>query len=74
MVQLPPAEPPEPNAIETFARLITINSNTNIDQITNNTNVNPILNSTAFPDRQSCIIIDQFSQMTEELKNFTKLV
>ena len=32
MVQLPPAEPPEANVIDTFARLTTIYSNTNVDQ------------------------------------------
>ena len=41
MVQLPPAEPPEANAIETFARLTTIKSNTNIDQDNINTNRSP---------------------------------
>ena len=69
-IQLPPAEPPEANAIETFARLTTINSNTNVDQISNNTNGNPPLNSIPLPDNQSSIIIDQFSQLKEELKIF----
>ena len=74
MVQLPPAELPDANAIETSARVTTINSNTNIHQISNNTNGNPPLNSIPLPDNQSSIIIDHFSQLTEEWKNFTKLV
>ena len=73
MTQLPPADPPEANAIETFARLTTINSNTNIDQASNNINDNPPLNSIPFPDNQSSIIIDQFSQLTEELKTLLNL-
>ena len=40
MVQLPPAELPEANAIGPFARLTTINSHTNADQASNNTNGN----------------------------------
>ena len=74
MVQLPPAEPPEANVIETFVRLTTINGNTNIDQASNSTSGNPLLHSIPFPNNQSSIIIDQFSQLTEELKNCTKLV
>ena len=74
MIQLPPAEQSEANAIEIFARLTTIKSKTIIDQINNNTNGNSLLNSIPFADNQASIIIDQFSQLTEELKNSTKLV
>ena len=35
MVQLPPAQPYEANAIETFAQLTTPNSQMNVDQLTN---------------------------------------
>ena len=52
IVQLPPAEPPEANATETFARLTTINSNTNIDPDSNNINDNPPLNSIPFSNNQ----------------------
>ena len=41
MVQVPQAEPLDANATETFARLTTINSNTNVDQASNYTNGNP---------------------------------
>ena len=68
MVELQPAEPPEANTIETFARLTTINNNTNLDQISNNTNGNPPQNNMSLLDNQSCIIIDKFSLLTEELK------
>ena len=37
-------------------------------------NGNPTLNSIPFPNNQSSIITDQFSQLTVELKIFTKLV
>ena len=74
MVQLPPAGPQKANAIETFARLTTINSNTHVDQISNNSNNNPPINNMPLPNNQSSIFIDKFSQLTEELKNFTKLV
>ena len=40
MVQLPAAEPPEANVIETFARLTIRKSNINADQTSNNTNRN----------------------------------
>ena len=74
MVQLPPAEPAEANAIETFARLTTINNHTNADQANNNTNRSPPPNSIPSPDNQSSIILHQFSMLTEELKKFIKLV
>ena len=74
MVQLPSAEPPEATVIETFARLSTINSNTKVDQISNNTNDNLSPNNMPLPNNQSSIIVDQFSQLTEELKNFTNFV
>ena len=45
MVQLPPAEPPEANAMESFARLTAINSNTTVDQISNKTNGNSPVNN-----------------------------
>ena len=35
MIQIPPAEPNEANAIETFARLSTTNSQTSVDQTSN---------------------------------------
>ena len=76
MVQLPPAEPPNVNAIKTFGRLTARNGNTNIDQASNNTHGNPCpaLHNIPFPNNQSTIIKDQFSQLTEELKNITKPV
>ena len=56
MVQLPPAEPPEANAIETFAMLTSINSNTKIDQITNNTNSHQPLNNIPLSNNQSTLL------------------
>ena len=47
-----------------------MNSNTKIDQISNNTNSNPTSNNMPLPGNQSSIIVDQFSQLTEELKKF----
>ena len=73
IVQLPPAQPPEANAIETFARLTTINSNTIVDQDNNNTNRSPPPNSIPSPN-QSSIILHQFSLLKEEIRNFIKLV
>ena len=72
MVQLPPAEPPEANAIETFARLTTINSNTNLDQVSNNANGDSPPNSKPSSNNQSITILHQFSKLMEYLKNFTK--
>ena len=67
-VQVPPAEPPEANVIETIARLTTVNSNTNMDQTSSNTNGNQPLNSIPLTDNQSSIMIDPFSQLTEKLE------
>ena len=83
MVQLPPAEPNEANAIEKFTRLTTTNSQRNIDQLTdgqpithshNSNECNTLSNNIISPDNQSTIIPHQFSIMAEELKNFTKQV
>ena len=74
MVQLPPPEPPEANAIGTFARLTTIHSHTNADQTSNNTNGSSPPNSILPPNNQSNIILNQFGMLTEELKKITKLV
>ena len=78
MLQLPPAEPNEANAIETFARLSTPSSQPNIDLLTNR---QPITNShnnnessALLPDIQSNTILHQFSMMAEELKYFAKQV
>ena len=81
MVQLPPAESHEANAIETFAKLTTTNNQMNVDQLNNrqpstnshNSNeCNASSNNILSPDNQSIIILHQFSIMAEELKNFTK--
>ena len=83
IVQLPPAEPNEVNAIKTFARLSTANRQTHIDQPTNrqsitnshnNNEYNTSPNNILLPDNQSNIILHQFSIMTEKLKKFTKQV
>ena len=80
MVWLLPVEPHEANAIETFARLTTLNSQMDIDQvtdvelITNNHNMNKCnasSNSIIPSDNQSAIILQQFSIMAEELKKMS---
>ena len=83
MVQLPPVEPNEANTIEIFARLTTTNSQMNVEQLTNG---QPITNShnsnkcsassnnILSPDNHSTVILNQFSIIAEELRNFTKQV
>ena len=72
MLKLQPAKPNEVNAIETSARLLTLNSQPNTDQ---GTNWQPITNShnnnessMLLPVSQSNTILDQFHMMTEDLK------
>ena len=81
MVQLLPAEPNEANVFETFARLSTSDSQTNIDQLSNgqpitnshnNYECNSSSNNILLPDNQCNIILHLFSIMAEELQNFSK--
>ena len=83
MVPLPPAKPPESNALGTIAKLslsqnqIDLCNDTHTQTISNNPIIpNNVINSTpttniAQPNDQSTIILQQFSMITEELKNFT---
>ena len=83
MVWILPLEPNEANANETFARLTTPNSQTDVDQvttgqfITNNLNTNKSNaspNSIIRPYNQCAIILQQFRIMAEELRNCTRQV
>ena len=83
MFWLPPIEPYEANAIKTFARLVPLNGQIDVDHITNgqfiannhNTKKCNVSSNSIIPlDNQSTIILQQFGTITEELKTFTKQV
>ena len=84
MVPLPSAEPSEVNAVETVAR--TTHSHTPKDHpndthtesiysnstSTNNNRNNSPQNNAVYPHDQSTVILQQFSMIIQELRNFTK--
>ena len=85
--QLPTAEPSESNAFETIERLTLLTKSNwilpndnqtqaipNTSILTNNNICNTPQNNMAQSHNQSIIILQQFSMITQELKNFTNKV
>ena len=84
MVPLPSADPPEVNAVNTIETLLHSHTSVNhtnnnfpqasynISTSTNNSTNNSPQNNTIHPHDQSTILLQQFSVITQELKNSQK--